>query len=210
LKMFEGDLNLLLERLTQSVDEETRGRLVELRDRLVHLNSEGLVKINHSVMELICAKYLILDGYEVNVEYFLDGLSCDIYAVKCYGTLIIEVETGFIPPKHALDPLTYCRARIASKISRYSGYANKFCLGIPPHYLVQIPVVLTKPPRYRTPKEVDEVKDLCDMYYSTPPVSLEEIRNARIHAIYILDVDGAVAREMDLNGYAEKVAHWSL
>lgn len=206
MEKFKQDLNVLLKRLNEGLDDDMRKMLNDLRDRLIYLHLNRLVKINHSVMELVCAKDLILDGYVVNVEHLLDNLSCDVYAVKGYGTLIIEVETGFIPPEHALDPLTYCKARIASKISRYSSYANKFCLGIPPHYLMQIPTTLTKPPRYRTSKEVEDTKNLCDMYYSHPPVSLEEIRNARVHSIYIINVDEVMVREMDLSNYTEKVA----
>jgi len=34
---------------------------------------------------------------------------------------------------------------------------------------------------------------------------LEEIKNARIHAIYIIDVDGASTREVEPEVYAQKV-----
>ncbi|MFQ6075357.1 MAG: hypothetical protein ACE5Z5_04375 [Candidatus Bathyarchaeia archaeon] len=205
---FERDLDLLLRRLNEDVDEETEAKLSGLRDGLVRLHEKNVVKINHSVMELVCAKYLILGGYEVDVEHPLDGgLICDLFGVKGYGTLIVEIETGFIPPQHALDPMTYCRARIASKITRYGNYANKFGLGTPPHYIVQIPPTLTTPPRYRRPKELREVKDLCDLYYKSPPVSLDEIKNARVHAVYIIDVDEAMVLETDLDAYTKRYLH---
>ncbi len=205
---FERDLSVLMGRLGEKSDERTMERLNVLKDRLVNLHEDNLVKISHSVMELTCARHLIIGGYDVEVERFLDGLSCDLYGVKGLGTLIVEVETGFIPPEHALDPLTYCRARIASKITRYSDYANKFCLGVPPHYIIQIPQALVKPPRYRDKDEVEEIKGLCDLYYSNPPVSHEEIRNARLHAVYILDIDNATVQETDPEDYAEKAALW--
>mgnify|MGYP007084780487 CR=1 FL=1 len=69
---------------------------------------------------------------------------------------------------------------------------------------MQIPQVLVKPPRYRNIEEIRDVKALCDLYYSNPPVSLEEIRNSRLHVIYILDVDKAEVRETDPNTYIEK------
>jgi len=204
LEKFEGDLNLLVERLCKGERDFVSREMERLRDRLVSLHKENLVKINHSVMELVCAKYLILAGYNVNVEHVLDSLSCDIYALKGFGSLIIEVETGFVPPEHALDPLTYCRARTASKITRYSGCAEKFGLAAPPHYVIHIPLTLIKPPRYRSESEIKEVKALCDLYYSNPPVSLEEIKNARIHTVYILDVDGGIVKENDPSTYIEK------
>jgi hypothetical protein len=125
MKKFDRDLGVLLTRLNEGVDRDTKEKLNRLRDRLIRLNEENLVKINHSVMELVCAKHLILKGYDVDVERPLeDGLICDLYGVKGYGVLIVEVETGFVPPNHALDPATYCKARIASKITRYSNHSD--------------------------------------------------------------------------------------
>lgn len=140
-------------------------------------------------MELVCTKHLILAGYDVDVERFLDSISCDIYAAKGFGSLIVEVETGFVRPEHALDPLTYSKTRIARKITRYSNYAEKFGLAVPPHYIMQIPQALIKPPRYRMEREMKKVKMLCDLYYTRPAVSLEEIKNARLHTIYVIDVE---------------------
>ncbi len=74
---------------------------------------------------------------------------------------------------------------------------------------MQIPPALTKPSRFRTEEEVKEIKKLCDIYYSNPPVSIEEIKNARIHAIFILDVDKATVKETEPEGYTEKASWWS-
>lgn len=204
MKKFDRDLGILLARLNQTVDEETKKKLIGLRDRLIHLNEENVVKINHSVMELVCAKHLILKGYEVDVEHPLEGkVICDLYGVKGFGRLIVEVETGFVPPEHALDPVTYCRARIASKITRYGNHSEKFALGVPPYYILQIPPALTKPPRGRKSVELREIKSHCDLYYKNPPVSLEEIKNARLHTVYVIDVDEVTVREVDPSAYVE-------
>jgi hypothetical protein len=209
LERFEADLNLLFERLSEGLDEGAKGKLMVLRNKLIRLHMRNVVKINHSVMELICAKHLILSGYDVDVERLLDGISCDVYASKGLGTLIVEVETGYIPPEHALDPLTYCRARIASKITRYSGFATKFGLATPPHYVMQIPRALIKPPRYRSSEEIWEIKELCDLYYKSPPVSVDEIRNARLHMVLIVDVDRARIQEIDPEDYVEMGRQWA-
>jgi len=204
MRKFARDLGILLRRLNKNADRDTRRKLDELKNRLIRLNEENVVKINHSVMELVCAKHLILKGYDVDVERPLDGgLTCDLYGVKGYGTLIVEVETGFVPPEHALDPATYCKARIASKITRYGNHSEKFALGVPPYYILQIPSALTKPPRDRKIEELREIKSRCDLYYKNPPVSLNEIRNARLHAIYVIDVDEGVVEEMDPGTYME-------
>ena len=204
MNKFDRDLGILLTRLNKDADMETKEKLSRLKDRLIHLNEENIVKINHSVMELVCAKHLILKGYEVDVERPLEGgLTCDLYGEKGYGVLIVEVETGFVPPNHALDPATYCKARIASKITRYSNHSDKFALGVPPYYILQIPPALTKPPRGRKSEELREVKSRCDLYYKNPPVSLDEISNARLHTIYVTDVDGVTVREVDPSTYVE-------
>jgi hypothetical protein len=202
---FEQDLTALMSRLTVGVDKEVENKLNILRDWLEKLHKENVVKINHSVMELVCAKYLILKGYEVQIEYPLsDVLTCDLYSAKGYGNLIVEIETGFIPPEHALYPLTYTTARLASKIIRYSSFAGKFALGMPPHYILPFPSALAKPPRKRTPEEIGRIKKLCDRYYQNPPVTEEEIRNARIQEIYIIDVDQTKVHEIDPETYMKR------
>jgi len=202
---FEQDLTALMSRLTLGVEKEVENKLNMLKSWLMNLQKENVVKINHSVMELVCAKHLILKGYEVQIEYPLNEvLTCDLYSVKGYGNLIVEIETGFIPPEHALFPLTYTSARLASKIIRYSSFAGKFALGMPPHYILPFPRALAKPPRRRKAEEIEAIKKLCDRYYLNPPVTEEEICNARIQEIYIIDVDQAKVQEIDPEAYMKR------
>lgn len=200
----------MLEKILVGLSDEEHDKMMSIREELLIKYGRNEVKINHSVMELICARHLVRNGFEVSLEHSLNGLSTDVYAQKGYGSLIVEVETGFVPPDHALDPVDYLRGRIASKITRYSSYANKFVLASPIHYIMQIPPSLTKPPRFRTNEEVDQLKVLCDMYYRNPPVTKEEIRNARLHSIYVIDVDDVEIREWEVNEYMGKAALWSL
>jgi hypothetical protein len=205
---FEQDLSVLMSRLKVDVDKEVENKLNMLKDWLVNLQKKNVVKINHSVMELVCAKYLIMRGYEVQLEYQLnDLLTCDLYSIKGYGNFIVEIETGFIPPEYALCPLTYTSARLASKIIRYNSFAGKFALGMPPHYILPFPRALAKPPRKRTQEEIKSIKKLCDKYYQNPPVTEEEIRNARIQEIYIIDVDQAKVQEIDPGTYMNRALH---
>ena len=202
---FEQDLTVLLSRLTKDSNKEAENKLNMLKDWLVKLQKENILKINHSVMELVCAKYLIQKGYAVQLEYPLNEiLTCDLFAIKGYGNLIVEVETGYIPPENALAPLTYTTSRLASKIIRYSSFAGKFALGVPPHYILPFPRALAKPPRNRTDQEIIQVKKLVDTYYQKPPVTVEEIRNARIQEIYIIDVDWAKVQEIDPEAYLKR------
>ncbi|MEM3079557.1 MAG: hypothetical protein QXF21_04490, partial [Thermoproteota archaeon] len=99
---FEEDVETLVKRIGRNVDQDIKIRLENLKNRLIELSQKGLVKINHSVMELVCAKHLMLKGYDVDVEHDLGGgLICDVYAVRGHGTLVVEVETGYVPPENA-------------------------------------------------------------------------------------------------------------
>src|SRR5215218_2736818 len=135
--------------------EEIVERMNFVKNRLIELYMRNLVKINHSAMELVCAKHLIRYGYKVDVEKQLtDILICDVYAEKGDGAAIVEIETGFIPPEHALDPLSYYSARVASKIARYSKFANQFVLATTPVSTLPIPKIFSRPPRDRSKEDM--------------------------------------------------------
>lgn len=208
MERFGEDLLAVMERIGAQQPPFVIQKLEKVWSRLLELKKRNMVKINHSVMELLTARSLILEGYDVTVEYPLGGnLVCDLHATKGSGTLILEIETGYVPPDHALDPLTYNRARVASKISRYNSYANKFTLGTPPTNILQIAHLFLKPPSLRRPEDIYPMKKLCDTYYSEPPVEFEDIRNARLHAIYIIDVDGLEVRQLDPEAYIDSVSN---
>ena len=207
---FIEDIDYIVKKIEDELSQEEYRKILDLRDSLFKKHRERKVKINHSVMEMICAKFLIQDGFNVNIEHELNGISTDIYAKKGFGSLIVEVETGFVPPTHALDPVNYLRARVTSKITRYSAFANKFILATTPYYIMQIPTSLVKPPRFRSEEEIIYIKSLCDQYYTNPPVSIEEIRNARLHSIYVVDVDNTSIREWEVNEYMGKAALWNV
>jgi hypothetical protein len=54
-------------------------------------------------------------------------------------------------------------------------------------------------------KDVAKVKALCDRYYTNPPVSEEEILNARLHMVYIINIDAGRVVEMDIDAYLQNV-----
>ena len=126
-----------------------------------------------------------------------DGLVCDVYAERLGDGLVVEVETGFTPPSNALDPLDYLRARLAAKIARYSKYAGKMALAVPPYYAAPVPSILLYPPRTRERSELERLKSLVDRYYRDPPVSLEDLQLAQLHAVILVDVDRGEAVELD-------------
>ncbi|MBN1683025.1 hypothetical protein JW865_05685 [Candidatus Bathyarchaeota archaeon] len=209
-EVFMKDIDSVVQKILKSIDSQYISKIIELRNDLEKKHKENRIKINHSVMELICAAHLIESGFNVKIEEGVNGISVDVAAEKGLGTLMVELETGFVPPENAVDPLYYLKARVASKIVRYSGYSSKFVLGTPPYYILQIPPCLTKPPRFRTDEEILAIKKLCDLYYTHPPVTLEEIRNARLHSIFIVDVDNVTVKEWEVSEYLGKASLWRI
>jgi hypothetical protein len=207
---FGIDLKTLLSRLVPDEDDSAFTKLHAIKAKLVEMHRQNLVKINHSAMEIICAKDLILRGYEVDAEHRLsESLVCDLLGIKGDGRAVIEIETGFVPPEHALDPTAYCSARIASKIARYSRFADKFTLASPLYQVLPIPQVFLKPPREREREETEKMKELCDRYYENPPITLEEIATGRVHSLFFIDVDMGRVREVDPETYGESLlATW--
>ena len=207
MERFSADVNTLSNKMTLGESQEIIERMNFVKQRLIELYKKNIVKINHSALELVCAKHLIHYGYTVDVEKQLtDILVCDLHATKGDGVAIVEIETGFIPPEHALDPLSYYSARIASKIARYSKFANQFVLATPPVSILPIPRIFGRPPRDRRHAEIQQVKLLCDKYYRNPPVSLNQILTGRLHIIYIINIDDGKVVEMDVESYFEAVS----
>ena len=205
MEEFERDLALLEAVLNVGLDERLRESLGRLKSRLIQLRRDNIIKINHSVMELVCARFLLLKGYEVDVERQLaGGLVCDLYAAREDEVMIVEIETGFVPPENALDPLAYYEARIASKISRYCAHSSRFALGSPPHHILNVPRIFLIPPEERSIESMAELKGKCDRYYRNPPIELDGIRSGFLNAVYVINVDESKVREFNPPDYSAK------
>ncbi len=210
VRRFRADLYNLATRASDGDDQEVRLRVFAVADILVNLYRKNLVKINHSALELVCARSLIKQGYQVKVEHRLDKtLVCDVMGERGDGVAIVEIETGFIPPEAALEPSAYARTRIASKIARYSHFAGKFALGTTPSYVLDIPEFFVKPPRARSMDEASKIKKLTDVRYTKPPISIMELMQARLHLVLLIDVDSASTHELDPETYVKNASEFS-
>ena len=204
LEKFRNDVYEITDRLYSSISDQDQPKLNYVRQKLIEMYQSNLVKINHSVLELICAANLISRGYSVDVEKSVtDILVCDIFAQKGDGSTIIEIETGFTPPEHALDTVDYYFVRLVSKIARYSQYCGKFSLATPVIGLLPIPKLFLIPPNSRDTAEVNKIKKMCDHFYKNPPIDFDEILNARLHSIYLINIDKNFAKELDPCSYME-------
>jgi len=206
IEKFTDDVYTVAEKLTQNKTPEIKSRINFVREKLIELYQKNLVKINHSVLEMICASNLIMQGYTVDIEKHLsDILVCDVFATKGDGTFIMEIETGFTPPDHALDTIDYYVARIASKIARYSQFCSKFALATPVVGILPIPRLFLKPPSKRTKDEIQKIKGLCDRFYKNPPIEITDILNARLHSVYLINIDKCFAKQLDPYTYLELI-----
>ena len=204
LKKFSNDIFEMSERLSKNLKENDVSKLNYVGQQLIGMYKKNLVKINHSILELICASNLISRGFAVEVEKDVsDILVCDIFAKKGGGNNIIEIETGFTPPEHAMDTIDYFSARIMSKIARYSQHCSKFSLATPVVGLLPISKIFLLPPNARKKEDVQRIKDLCDRYYKNPPIEYDDILNAHLHSIYLINIDKGFAKELDPQGYVD-------
>jgi hypothetical protein len=204
LKKFRNDIFEMIDKLSKNLKENDVSKLNYVGQQLIGMYRKNLVKINHSVLELICASTLISRGYAVEVEKDVSEiLVCDIYAKKGGGDTIIEIETGFTPPEHAMDTIDYFSARIMSKIARYSQHCSKFSLATPVVGILPISKIFLLPPNARKKEDVQKIKDLCDRYYKNPPIKYDDILNAHLHSIYLINIDKGFAKELDPQGYVD-------
>tara|TARA_B100000929_G_scaffold241786_1_gene199123 strand:- start:9226 stop:9885 length:660 start_codon:yes stop_codon:yes gene_type:complete len=204
VEKFQDDVYAISELLSEQLDSKDVPKLNFVRQRLIDMYKENLVKINHSVLELIGASELIAHGYFVDVEKSLSKLlRCDLFGTKGDSSCIIEIETGFTPPAHALDTVDYYAARIVSKIARYSQFCGKFSLATPVVNVLPISRVFLLPPQARKKEDVMRLKNLCDRFYKNPTINFDQIQNAHLHSIYLINTDKVFAKELDPESYLE-------
>jgi hypothetical protein len=204
LEKFRNDVYEMSVKLSKHLKDTDVAKLGYIRQQLIEMYQKNLVKINHSILELICATNLISRGYKVEVEKDVsDILVCDLYAKKGGGDTIIEIETGFTPPEHAMDTIDYFAARIISKIARYSQHCSKFSLATPVTGILPISKIFLLPPNARKKDDILKIKELCDRYYKNPPIEYDDILNAHLHSIYLINIDKGFAKELDPQGYVD-------
>ncbi len=200
---FVDDVSFVLERARRVLPRlEDFSKLERVAWKLTNMYEKGLVKSNHSVMELVLACHLIKKGYDVDVEYdFGDGLVCDIYAKRNGESLAVEVETGFVPPENSKDPVAYRAAREISKVVRYSRFVDYFALATPPYHILQLPDIFFLPPEKRGYWGLKTIKSFLDRYYKKPPIRVEELISAKLNYVYVVVVDELLVLEYKAGEY---------
>ena len=68
LEKFRNDVYDMTSKLSKRLKENDVAKLDYVRQQLIEMYQKNLVKINHSILELICASNLISRGYAVEAE----------------------------------------------------------------------------------------------------------------------------------------------
>ena len=95
------------------------------------------------------------------------------------------------------------RDSIIYVLSTWNRTFSKFALATPVVGILPIPKLFLKPPIKRTFDEIQKIKDLCDRFYKSPPIEPEDILNARLHSIYLINIDKCFAKQLDPYAYLE-------
>ena len=48
-----------------------------------------------------------------------------------------------------------------------------------------------------------KLKNLCDRFYKNPKIKFDDIQNAHIHSIYLINTDKGFAKELDPEAYLQ-------
>jgi len=196
------DIDLVVERLESKLDPDSAASLRWLGSKLKNLALRRAISSNHTVMELVVAAYLLSKGYSVDAEREVaPGLVCDLYATKDDKTLVVEVETGFVPPENSKDPIAYRFARELSKVARYSKHADIFAMAVPPFHILQLPPLIFLPSAERRLWNLEAFKRILDAYYARPPLELDDLLSAKLHYVYVVLVDTLELIELTAREY---------
>ncbi len=173
-----------LARVAPMLGVEPGNGLGDVERRLQQLYSRGALAKAHAILQYTIAAYLYTRGYDVQVEYDLpDGLRADVYAEAPWEELIVEVETGRVPPRFIVEYDSYMRARLAYKVLLYSQHAPT-ALAIPSYLEPFTPRQLLK-----YDGERGMIANLIQAYYNVDPARLQILLdNARLERVYVINL----------------------
>ncbi len=123
--------------IVQKINKYQKGNLhsdglQEILFKLSLLTDKRSLSSYHALIQYVLALNLHKKGYDVWVEKPLpEGLKADVYAEHPLGSVIIEVETGYIPKSCIERPLSFLIGKIVHKALLYSKYSDKFFIALP-------------------------------------------------------------------------------
>lgn len=204
MNKFLLELEDFYSKYSTKLSEKSRENFKQLIDKIIQLYLRQLIKSNHTMMELILAFEFLKEGKNVEIEKEIGNVIADVLVIDNneYEELI-EIETGFVPPEYSADPVTYRFTREVSKVARYCKYTKYFSIACPPYHILQLPEILLKPSHEREEEELKRIKKVLDSYYKAPPIEIDELRNAKLDFVYIINVDNVSVKKLSLKEYIE-------
>ena len=142
----------------------------------------------HRLLQDIVASGLSSLGFDVVIEEPLpEGLIADVYGESPWGSIIVEVETGFVDPQMLGIAEDYLTAKIAWKSVRYSRYADYFAIATPSFVNLPIPKVLTL--KDRSPGEIAVLLSLLRGIMKTNgKLGIEDLMNAQLDLLIRINI----------------------
>ena len=154
----------------------------------------------HRLLQEIVAAGLSSMGFDVSIEEPLPGgLVADVYGEAPWGSIIVEVETGFVAPGMLESAEDYLKARIAWKSIRYSRHADLFAVAMPSFVEIPIPGVLVgRGGRREAARLLGLLRGLMGV---DGVVGLDDVMNARVDAVIKIVLSSRRIMVKSLNGH---------
>ena len=149
--------------------------------------ARGVSRFHRLLQEIVAAKLSSL-GFDVVIEEPLpEGLIADVYGEGPWGSIIVEVETGFVDPHMLGMAEDYLVARIAWKSVRYSRYADFFAIATPSFINLPIPRPLTL--KRRSEDDITRILALLrDVMGTNGKIGVKDLMGARIDLVIKINV----------------------
>lgn len=175
--------------------------LSKVVERLDHEVSRGALARYHAILQLIMAVKLHKMGFDVSVEEDLpSGFRADVYGEGPCCTIVVEVETGYVPQEWLLRPEEFMMYRLAYKATAYSGDADIFIPAFPGHYRIPVPEPLLKPVEERSERDVALIKGMLMRYNKGQLARIGwRAHLARIDAVAFIDIGRSDVEIVPLN-----------
>lgn len=158
---FRGELEELL-RLTNVSGYNGLSRVLDTLDLEV---SKGAIARYHALLQFIVALDLYRRGFDVSVEEHIDGgFKADVFAESPQGSIVVEVETGYVPVDKIRFLEEFLEAKVAFKAVAYSVYADLFIIATPSHVRLLVTPELVKPVGERDILDVMVIRELALKY----------------------------------------------
>ena len=162
----------------------------------------------HATVQRIVASWLRGMGFNAMLEHCVDGVHyADVYAVDGNTSIIVEVETGYVPPMFIGSAEEYMLARAIVKTVKYACLADEFYIATPSYFRPPIPDVIVRPVDEQA---VEAASGLVGRFFGEKwaEETLRRLRGCRLAGLMLVNVSRrtvSVVKGEGLTPYIEDV-----